>query len=364
MSRVLLDHITKIYGDKEKKVVAVDDLSLEIPEGTFVGLLGPSGCGKTTTLRILAGLEKPTKGKVYFDDEDVTNWEPKRRNIAMIFQFPVLYPSITVYENIALPLKAAKIPENTVKEKVKEVAEIVGVTQYLNMKPLQLDVATKQKITLAKTLIRDPTIFLLDEPLTILDPKSRIVIRTKLKQIQFGLKKSMVYVTHDQTEALTLSEKIAIMDKGKVLQYDTPENLYNRPKNIFVGWFIGNPGMNKILCDVLEEDNKMYLITDGGFKYDITFVANELRKFGPLHKIILGIRPEHILVNVREGVKAKCIQSEYIGNRVILHVEFYNEILKVRVPEEFAVNPGDFVQIAIPKEKIVLFDPSTGNLLI
>lgn len=364
MAKVLLDHITKIYGDKEKRVVAVDDLSLEIPEGTFVGLLGPSGCGKTTTLRIIAGVEKPTKGKIYFDDEDVTNWEPKRRNIAMIFQFPILYPSITVYENIILPLKAAKIPENTIKEKVKEVAEIVEITQYLNMKPSQLDIATKQKVVLAKTLIRDPTIFLLDEPLTILDPKSRVAIRTKLKQIQLNLKKSMVYVTHDQTEALTLSEKIAIMDKGKVLQYDTPENLYAKPKNIFVGWFIGNPGMNKILCDVLEENNKMYLITDGGFKYDVTFIASELRKFGPPRKVILGVRPEHILINTREGVKTKCIQSEYIGNRVILHVQFYNEILKVRVPEGLAVSPGDFVRITIPKEKIILFDSLTGNILI
>jgi ABC-type sugar transport system ATPase subunit len=364
MTRVFLDHITKVYGDKKKRVLAVNDLTLEIPEGTFVGLLGPSGCGKTTTLKIIAGFEKPTKGRIYFDDEDVTNWEPRRRNVAMIFQFPILYPTVTVYENIALPLKAAKFSESMIREEVRKAAEIIGITEYLNTKPPKLDLATRQKVILAKTLVRTPTIFLLDEPLTILDPKARVELRTKIKEIQIGLKKSMVYVTHDQTEVLTLAEKIAIMNEGKILQYDTPENIYNKPNNTFIAWFIGNPGMNHIECNVSKEGDKMYLITEGGFKYDVTFLANELEKLGPPQNVILGIRPEHVQIGIGGNMKAECIRIEHIGDRIILHLKLYDKILRAKTLTGITVKPGDIVPITLPKEKIMLFDATNGSLLI
>jgi len=361
--RIFLDHVTKIFGDKKKRVVAVDDVTLDIPDGAFVGLLGPSGCGKTTTLRIIAGLETPTKGRVYFNEEDVTDWEPRKRNVAMVFQFPVLYPTITVYENIALPLKAAKEPEAEVRKKVKEIAELVGITEFLGEKPLRLDVNVRQKVALAKALIRDPSVFILDEPLTVLDPKARIELRTKLKEIQLGLKKTMIYVTHDQTEALTLAEKIAVMNAGKILQYDTPEALYNNPANTFVGWFIGNPGMNLIECNVVEENDKLYLSTEGGFRYDISFIADELKKLGLPKNVVLGIRPE--FVEIGSGpLEAKCIHVEYAGNRIILHLESYDRTLKAKTPITVKAKPGDTLRIDFVKEKIKLFDPKTGNAIL
>lgn len=358
MAKVFLDHVTKIFG---RKVVAVDDLTLEIPDGALVGLLGPSGCGKTTTLRIIAGLEKPTKGRVYFDDEDVTDKEPRERNVAMVFQFPVLYPTVTVFENIALPLRASKMPEDQVKREVKRIAELMNITDFLDMKPGKLDIGIRQKIALAKALIRDPTIFLLDEPLTVIDPKLRIELRTKLKEIQLNLKKSMIYVTHDQTEALTLAEKIAVMNEGKILQYDTPENLYHKPKNSFVGWFIGNPGMNLIECSVSQSDGGVLLYTEGGFRYELPGFPG-IRLPG---KVVLGIRPEYVSVyKPGRGMEAKCVHVEHAGNRLILHLDLYDRSIKVKIPLGFAVKPGDKVSVNFSKEKIRLFDASTGDLIV
>ena len=363
MVRVFLDHVTKIYGGKRKKVVAVDNLTLEIPDGAFVGILGPSGCGKTTTLRMIAGFETPTKGRVYFDDEDVTGWDAKKRNVAMVFQFPVLYSSITVYDNVALPLRSSNLSRDIIRKEVERVAELVGISQYLSMKPPELDLNVRQKVALAKALVRDPTIFILDEPLTVVDPKVRVELRTKIKEIQLKLKKPMIYVTHDQTEALTLAEKIAVMNEGKLLQYDTPENCYNNPANTFVGYFIGNPGMNFIECDISAEEDKLYLTTEGGLRYDISHLAELVEKFGLPKKVILGIRPEFIQVGVK-GMKARCVYVEHIGYTTILHLELYDRKLKAKTSTRYGVKAGDEVWINLPIEKIKLFDFSTGNLLL
>ncbi|MEM2041542.1 MAG: ABC transporter ATP-binding protein [Nitrososphaerota archaeon] len=363
MTTIFLDRITKVYGGR-KGVVALEDLTLKIREGEFVGLLGPSGCGKTTTLRILAGLERPTKGKVYFNDEDVTNLGPDRRNIAMVFQFPVLYPSLNVYDNIALSLDSAKLSKQTIRERIIEAAEIVGISEYLNMRTQQLDLATKQKVVLAKTLVRDPTIFLLDEPLSLLDPKLRTAFRTKIKEIQLGMKKPMVYVTHDQTEALTLSDKIAVMNEGKVLQYDTPENLYTNPSVMFVGWFIGSPGMNLIKCDVLVEDEKTYLATESGFKYDISFLGDVIQSKNFPRKVILGIRPEHIQINAQGGMTAELTQVEYMGNIVILNLKINDVLVKAKAHKSVLKGSDKKILLNIPKERITLFDDTGRRILL
>ncbi|MCR8463719.1 MAG: ABC transporter ATP-binding protein [Crenarchaeota archaeon] len=363
MVRVFLDHVTKVFEDKKKRVIAVDDVTLEIPDGKFVGILGPSGCGKTTTLRIIAGLEKPTKGKVYFDDKDVTPLSPKERNVAMIFQFPALYPTLTVYDNIALPLKEAKLSESQIREEIKRMAEFLGISQYLNEKPAKLDMSTKQKVVIAKTLLKDPSLFILDEPLTVVDPKARVEIRSRLKEIQLELRKTMIYVTHDQTEALTLAEQIAVMNEGKIVQFDTPENLYNRPKNTFVGWFIGNPGMNLIEVSTAEENGKLYLVTEGGFKYDVSFLSEEFKKVGSPEKVILGIRPE--FVQIGSGpIEANCVHIEFMGNRLIIHLDAYDRRIIAKVSPNVAVKPGSKVLLNFPKEKIMIFDAKSGNLLI
>lgn len=363
MAKIFLDHVTKVFEDKKKRVVAVDDVTLEIPDSTFVGILGPSGCGKTTTLRIIAGLEKPTKGKIYFDDKDVTNLSPRERNIAMIFQFPALYPTLTVYDNIALPLKEAKLPENQIKEEVKRIAEFLNISQYFSEKPAKLDMSTRQKVVIAKTLLKDPSVFILDEPLTVVDPKARVEIRSRLKEIQLKLRKTMIYVTHDQTEALTLAEKIAVMNEGKIVQFDSPENLYNRPKNTFAGWFIGNPGMNLIEVNVVERGDKLYLETEGGFKYDVSFLSEEFKKIGNPKKVILGIRPEFVQIGFG-SIEAKCVHLEFMGSRLVAHLDSYDRKIRAKVPLKTAIKPGSKVQVNFPKENIMIFDVKTGSLLI
>lgn len=358
MVRVYLDHVTKVFPPR---TVAVDDVTLEIKEGELVGLLGPSGCGKTTTLRIIAGLEKPTKGRVYFDDEDVTNKESRDRNVAMVFQFPILFPTISVYENIALSLRSMKMREEEVRREVKKIAEFMGINEHLEMKPGKLDIGVRQKVSLAKALVRNPSIFILDEPLTVIDPKTRVELRTRLKQIQLNLGKSMIYVTHDQAEALTLAERIAIMKDGKILQYDVTENLYDRPSNSFVAWFIGNPGMNLIECNTSLEGDSLAITNENGFRYCIKGLGGTKVP----NRVVFGIRPEYVRVeDGKDSLQAKCIHVEHVGNRQILHLEFYGESLKAKVPLGIRVRPGEIIPIKFIPEKIRIFDHSTRNLII
>jgi len=361
--RIFLDKITKIFKKGKTSIVAVKDVTLEIPEKTFVGLLGPSGCGKTTTLRIIAGLEKPSSGRVYFNDVDVTDWDASKRNVAMVFQFPALYPTLSVYDNIATPLRASKISEQEIRKQVLEVSEFLGIKDYLSEKASKLDINLRQKVAIAKVMVRDPTVFILDEPLTVVEPKARIELRAKLKEIQLKLGKSMIYVSHDQSEVMTLSDKIAVMNNGEVLQYDTPENLYNKPRNTFVGWFIGSPGMNFIDCELIEESGKVYLTTVEGLRYDISFLPNIHDIASSYRKVIFGIRPEHIALSSR-GVKAKCLHMERLGNMMILHMEAYGRKIRAKIPQISQIRVGDEVYIDFNKEKIILFDPKTGKAII
>jgi len=361
--RIFLDKITKIFKKGKSSIVAVKDVTLEIPERTFVGLLGPSGCGKTTTLRIIAGLEKPSSGRVYFGDVDVTDWDASKRNVAMVFQFPALYPTLSVYENIAIPLRASKVSEQDIRRQVLEVSEFLGIKDYLNEKTSKLDINLRQKVAIAKVMVRDPSVFILDEPLTVVEPKARVELRAKLKEIQLKLGKSMVYVSHDQSEVMTLSDKIAVMNNGEVLQYDTPENLYNKPRNTFVGWFIGNPGMNFIDCELTEESGRVYLMTAEGFKYDVSSLPNIYDIASSYRKVIFGIRPEHITLSSR-GVRVKCLHIERFGSMMILHMEAYGRKIRAKVPQTCQVKVGDEIHIDFNKEKIMLFDPETGKAII
>jgi ABC-type sugar transport system ATPase subunit len=361
--RILLDKVSKIFKKGKTSIVAVKDVTLEIPEKTFVGLLGPSGCGKTTTLRIIAGLEKPSSGKVYFDDVDVTDWEPPKRNTAMVFQFPALYPTLSVYENIAIPLRASKVSEQNIRRQVLEVAEFLGIKDYLNYKASKLDINLRQKVAIAKVMVRDPSVFILDEPLTVVEPKAKIELRAKLKEIQLKLGKSMIYVSHDQSEVMTLSDKIAVMNNGEILQYDTPENLYNKPGSTFVGWFIGNPGMNFIDCEFTEEFDRVYVTTTEGFKYDVSYLPNIHEIVNLYKKVILGIRPEHVILSPK-GIKAKCFHTERFGNMLILHLEAYGRKIRAKMPQITQIKVGDEVYIDFNKERIRLFDPETGKAII
>lgn len=363
MARIFLDKITKIFERKKNPVIAVRDVTLEIPEKSFVALLGPSGCGKTTTLRIIAGLERPTSGRVYFDDVDVTGWDAGKRNVAMVFQFPVLYPTLTVYENIALALQASKLSKQEIRRRVIESAEFMGIKECLEINVSKLDINLRQKVALARVLVRDPSVFILDEPLTVVEPKVRVELRAKLKEIQLTLGRPMIYVSHDQAEAMTLADKIAVMNEGRILQYDTPENLYNNPSNTFVGWFIGNPGMNFVECEVSRERDKTFLIAGEGFKYDASWLAEVYSNLQSYNKVIFGIRPEDIVVS-SSGIRAKCFHLESVGNRLILHLEIKDKKLRAKVPATARVKIGEEVYIDFVKEKIKLFDPETGNAIV
>lgn len=328
MVTVKLENIRHVYSGN---VEAVRDVSI-VFDPTFNSLLGPSGCGKTTLMKIIAGLLKPTEGRVYFDDMDVTDMSPQARNVAMVFQFPVVY-DMKVYDNIAFPLRVRRMPEDEVKKKVQQVADILGLKTLLDLDATRLDLSSRQKVALARALVRDPNLFILDEPFSNLDPESRLALRAKLKEIQRELRRPMIFVTHDQAEALTLSEKIAVMKDGKIIQYDTPERIYNDPKDIFVAYFVGIPGMNLIDCSV--EDNKLKI---GKFTIDVSIPDDVVARYGT--EFILGIRAE--CVEVRKSLQTPsdipmlCTLIEDLGTSRILYLENEGITLKAKVTE------GDF----------------------
>lgn len=361
MAKIYLDHLTKIF---DGRVVAVDDLTMEIPDKSFVSLLGPSGCGKTTTMRMIAGLETPTKGRVYFDDVDVTDLE--KRDVAMVFQFPVLYPALTLFDNIAFPLRAKKLPKDEIKLRVKEVAELLKIEHILDKKPKDVDAGNRQMVSLAKCLVRRPKVYLLDEPLTNLDPKSRVEMRSELKRIQTELGQTMIYVTHDQTEAMTLAEKIGVMDRGKLLQYDTPKKIYDDPANSFVAWFIGNPGMNLIDCTFVEKDGEAYLDA-GVFQYDLTNLVDIVKEKASSAELILGIRPEYVEVSPREipgWMMGKCLMIEPMGNRQNILIEIDDKKVRAKIPLNVKVERGKTLWFNLPKKWIKIFDKKTTEKIV
>jgi multiple sugar transport system ATP-binding protein len=357
---ILLDNVTKIFKSGKKTTTAVKNLTLRVPDKTFLGLLGPSGCGKTTTLRIMAGLEKPTSGRVYFDGVDVTAMDASKRNVAMIFQFPALYPTLSVYDNIAIALRT-KLSPGEIRKEVLGVAEFIGISDYLKTNVSKLDVNLRQKVAIAKVLVRDPSVFILDEPLTVVEPKVRNELRSKLKEIQLKLGKSMIYVSHDQTEVLTLADKVAVMNNGEILQYDTPENLYNKPRDTFVAWFIGYPSMNFIECEPIRKGDRLYLSTASGSMYDVSHIPDVEKLLEGHKKLVLGIRPEHIFV-AREGVKAKCVKVERFGSMKIFHLEVDGTTIKAKM-QSINLTVGDTVQIDFHRDKIILFDAESGKSL-
>lgn len=363
MAKITLCNITKVF---DGKVVAVDNLSMEVPHQGLISLLGPSGCGKTTTMRIIAGLETPTSGEVYFDDENVTDVHPRERDVAMVFQFPVLYPAMSVFDNIAFPLEARKISKKEIKRRVEEVVEILDLGKYIYHRPRDLDAGLRQRVVLARAFVRRPKVYLLDEPLTNVDPATRIELRAELKRMHSELGQTMIYVTHDQSEALTLADKIAVMSQGKLLQYDAPEVIYENPTNRFVGWFLGNPGMTFFNCELKEREGKVCL--DAGiFTYEIPSLARIIKEKSSDKRLIMGIRPEHIEVSQTKKpgwLKTKCYFIEPLGNRFIIHLDLNGQKIRAKVSSNYRVSKGKSVWINFPEEYIRVFDGQSQNLII
>ena len=272
MAEVVFDHVTRIYPGNDKP--SVDDLNLDIKDGEFLVLVGPSGCGKSTTLRMLAGLEEVNKGRILIGGKDVTTMQPKDRDIAMVFQNYALYPHMTVYDNMAFGLKLRKVPKDQIDKQVKEAAKILDLEKLLDRKPKALSGGQRQRVAMGRAIVRDPKVFLMDEPLSNLDAKLRVQMRTEISKLHERLGATIIYVTHDQTEAMTLGTRIVVMKDGVVQQVDTPQNLYNAPGNLFVAGFIGSPQMNFLDAKVKVNGNDVTLTVG---KYNMKLPASKAK---------------------------------------------------------------------------------------
>ena len=359
MAKVVLKNLTKRFGE----VVAVNKLSLKVKDKEFVVLLGPSGSGKTTALRCIAGLETPDEGEIYIGDRLVNDLEPKDRNIAMVFQSYALYPHMTVFENLAFPLECAGFPKEEIREKVRRVAELLKISDLLNRKPRQLSGGQQQRVALGRAIIREPKVFLMDEPLSNLDAKLRVYMRAELKKLQKELGVTTIYVTHDQIEAMTMADRVAILNEGILQQFGSPDHVYARPSNIFVAGFIGSPPTNFFDCTLTEEG----VLDAGEFKYPLPKdLAETIAKTVTSNKVILGIRPQHIKVYRRKKadklIKAHLYTIEPLGEMVILDLKVGDNLVKAIVDLEFKV--AEKLWIEFPIEKIYLFDKKTGKSLL
>ena len=365
MASVKLTDVKKIY---DNKVEVVHGFNLEIKDKEFVVFVGPSGCGKSTTLRMIAGLEEISGGTVEIDGVVVNDLQPKDRNIAMVFQNYALYPHMTVYDNIAFSLRLKKMPEDLIYEKVTNAAEILGITEYLMRKPRALSGGQRQRVAIGRAMVRDSKVFLMDEPLSNLDAKLRNQMRAEIIKLRERINTTFMYVTHDQTEAMTLADRIVIMKDGYVNQIGTPQELFNKPVNLFVAGFIGMPVMNFFDgCKLLLENGK-YLAEIRGVKFELDEFqqkALKSRNQKPCD-IVAGIRPQHISVGKGE-LTAKVEVNELLGSEVNLHARSGEDELVMVIPTvdlDTDVSMGAEIRFTTQPKLIQLFDKESGNNLI
>lgn len=367
MSSISLKNVYKIFDDG---TTAVNDFSLEIADKEFIILVGPSGCGKSTTLRMIAGLEGITKGELKIGDRVVNDVAPKDRDIAMVFQSYALYPHMTVYKNMAFGLELRKFPKDEIDRRVREAAKVLDIEHLLKRKPRALSGGQRQRVALGRAMVRSPSVFLLDEPLSNLDAKLRTNMRTEIKKLHRRLGTTFIYVTHDQTEAMTMGDRIVVMKDGVIQQVDSPQNLYKHPQNMFVAGFIGSPQMNFLDATVLKRDGKLVLsLADN--ELDITDPFESRKEItGYLDKSVkLGIRPEDVTVdsqfiknNPDKVLTAKLEVSELMGSESYLYLDYSGQKLTARVDADSTTN--ETVELGILTDRLHLFDPnSTVNII-
>ena len=375
MATVTLKNVKKIY---DNKVTAVHGFNLDIADKEFIVLVGPSGCGKSTTLRMVAGLEDISKGELYIDQRQVNDVEPKDRDIAMVFQSYALYPHMTVRENMAFPLKLRKMPKDEIARRVNQAAEILDITQYLDRKPKALSGGQRQRVAIGRAIVREPKVLLMDEPLSNLDAKLRNQMRAEIIKLRQRIDTTFIYVTHDQTEAMTLGDRIVIMKSGVVQQIGTPQEVFDQPANLFVAGFIGSPQMNFFDGQLSKKDGK-YQIQVGEAAIVLADEAQErLSQRGAGDQAVVGgIRPEHISFATTPGshtIASKVDVSEMMGSEVYLHAvvdsgeERQNAVLRIPtmdLPAQYQGNVpyGAQIRFAFPSQLIHLFDPVTEKSL-
>jgi multiple sugar transport system ATP-binding protein len=367
MASVTLKNISKTYISKKEKVKAVRDLNLEIRDGEFLCLLGPSGCGKTTTMRMIVGLEDITDGEIYIDDRLVNGLTPQQRNVAMSFETYALYTHLTVRENIAFPLKANKVPKHEIAPRLDRVVKMLELEDMLDRSPSQLSGGQQQRVSLARALIREPAVFLLDEPLSHLDVRLRTSTRAQIKHIHDELKTTFIYVTHDQLEAVSLADRIAVMNFALLQQVGTREELLSYPVNKFVADFIGEPAINLFECLLAKKDGKLYLSSkSGGFEIPVPALFVDAVKETGKDNFTVGIRPHDLQLREEEGftkISGVVDVFEFLGEESHLTLTIGGEWLTVVVSanEEFEV--GEKVDLYVREDRIHLFDVDTEECI-
>jgi multiple sugar transport system ATP-binding protein len=368
MARVTLESLTKKFDE----VVAVNDVNLEINNKEFVVLVGPSGCGKTTTLRMIAGLEEITQGDIYIGERLVNNLASKDRNIAMVFQSYALYPHMKVFDNMAFGLKMRKVPKEERKKLVQEAAEILGIQELLDRKPKQLSGGQRQRVALGRAIVRKPDVFLFDEPLSNLDAKLRVQMRTELIKLHNRLESTSVYVTHDQVEAMTMGDRIVVMNQGFIQQVGSPLDLYNKPVNLFVAGFIGSPAMNFLACTAMEEKDRIHITTDG-IKIPLPEEMGAKVKSTSEREFVFGVRPEDITAGAggsndkawgqTETFRAHVNVIETLGKETYLDITAGEHNMTAIINPNIRVKLNQDIDLEINMDKIHLFRKDGGEAL-
>ncbi|MDD3642914.1 MAG: sn-glycerol-3-phosphate ABC transporter ATP-binding protein UgpC [Candidatus Krumholzibacteria bacterium] len=363
MARVEFKDVEKIYPGN---VTAATDINLVIEDEELLVLVGPSGCGKSTVLRMVAGLEEATSGRIFFDGEDVTDRPPKERNIAMVFQNYALYPHMNVFDNMAFGLKLRRHPKAEIEERVGEAARILGIAHLLERKPKALSGGQRQRVALGRAIVRKPSVFLFDEPLSNLDAKMRVQMRTEIRKLNLEIRTTMMYVTHDQVEAMTLGDRLAVMNEGRILQVGTPMELYDRPLDRFVGAFIGSPAMN-FVEGAVQGSPPRFESSMTSFPVPPRFGKRSL----PAGRAItLGVRPEDLYLKPPEGdggrfqaVEAVIDVAETLGNEIIFHIDCAGQRIVAREDPGAQGKHGDKVRLFVDLERVHFFDGSSGRAL-
>lgn len=353
MARLRIEQVSKHFG----ATYAVREVSLDIADGEFMVLLGPSGCGKSTLLRMIAGLEDPTGGRILLDDTDITHRAPQQRDLAMVFQSYALYPHLTVAKNIGFPLRARRTPRAKIAERVAEVAAALGLAELLRRKPAALSGGQRQRVALARAMVRDPGAFLMDEPLSNLDAKLRSATRAELISLHRGLGATFLYVTHDQVEAMTMADRIALLNDGQVEQVGTPTELYDHPRSTFVAGFLGAPPMNLFPAVVTQRDDRLFLVADG-IDIELAITAPD---FGDEIEVVAGIRPEQLRLDpIEAAIRGQVTMVENLGSEELIHFTMGEHTLCARAPRPVGVRAEDAIGLRVDPAHLHLFHPESG----
>jgi len=368
MANVSFQHVFKKYAGAAAP--SVKDLNIEVADGEFLVLVGPSGCGKTTSLRMLAGLEEVTDGEIIIGDRVVNNIAPKDRDIAMVFQSYALYPHMSVFDNMAFGLRLRKTPKTVIEERVKDTARSLGIEHLLDRKPRQLSGGQRQRVAVGRAIVREPKVFLMDEPLSNLDAKLRVESRSFISKLHQRLGTTFIYVTHDQVEAMTMGTRIAVMSVGELQQIDTPQSLYDHPSNVFVAGFVGSPSMNFFDASLVEKDGRMVIQTEG---FNVDVPPQRIEQYRPAlnTKVIFGVRPEDIHdpqflpanISTLQHVNANIDVVEQMGNEKIIYLEQGNKTFIARIDPRTSASVGQQMDVVIDMDRMHLFDAKTEKTL-